>query len=96
MSKIVAQEQKFGYLQKRGLAIIVFDDSLGSDGPALLTAIIRNSYSLPSLNPPHEPRVCVPSISAPCNFQIENKNSTFIPIDFLLFAIDHVLFLDFQ
>lgn len=76
MSKIVPQEQNFGYLQKRGLASIVFDGSLGSDGPALLTAITRNSYSLPSFNPLHEPRVCVPSISAPCNFQIEKQNNS--------------------
>jgi hypothetical protein len=36
------------YLQKRGLATTDFDGSLGSLGPALLTAIMRNSYSCPS------------------------------------------------
>jgi hypothetical protein len=42
-------------LQKRGLATIDFDGSLGSDGPALFTATTRNSYSLPSFKPPQEP-----------------------------------------
>ena len=47
-------EQKY-FLQKRGLATIDFDGSLGSDGPALLTATTRNSYSLPSVKPPQVP-----------------------------------------
>jgi len=37
------------YSQKRGLATTDLDASLGSLGPALLTAITRNSYSCPSL-----------------------------------------------
>jgi hypothetical protein len=45
------------FLQKRGLAMIAFDGSLGSDGPALFTATTRNSYSLPSDKPPQEPLV---------------------------------------
>jgi hypothetical protein len=50
-------ERKYFLLQKRGLAIMALDGSLGSDGPALLTATTRNSYSLPSDKPPHAPRV---------------------------------------
>ncbi len=53
------------FLQKRGLAIIAFDGSLGSDGPALLTATTRNSYSFPSAKPPQAPLFLLPSISAP-------------------------------
>ncbi len=53
------------FIPKRGLATTDFDDSLGSDGPALLTATTRNSYSFPSDNPPQEPLVVRPSISAP-------------------------------
>lgn len=43
------------FVQKRGLAMMTFDGSLGSDGPALLTATTRNSYSLPSDKPGQEP-----------------------------------------
>lgn len=53
------------YIQKRGLAISALDGSLGSEGPALLTATTRNSYSFPSVKPPQGPRVRLPSISAP-------------------------------
>ena len=53
------------YIQKRGLAITAFDASLGSDGPALLTAITRNSYSFPSDKPPQAPLVWLPEISGP-------------------------------
>jgi hypothetical protein len=42
-----------------------FDGSLGSDGPALLTATTRNSYSFPSDKPPQAPLLLSPSISAP-------------------------------
>ena len=52
-------------LQNRGLAITALDASLGSDGPALLTATTRNSYSLPSIKPGQDPLVDRPSISAP-------------------------------
>jgi len=35
--------------------MIAFDGSLGSDGPALLRATTRNSYSFPSAKPPQAP-----------------------------------------
>jgi hypothetical protein len=38
----------FLYSQKRGLATTDLEESLGSLGPALLTATMRNSYSCPS------------------------------------------------
>jgi hypothetical protein len=50
--------RKKKYIQKRGLAITAFDGSLGSDGPALLTATTRNSYSFPSDKPPQAPLFC--------------------------------------
>ncbi len=37
------------FIQKRSLARTAFDGSLGSDGPALLIATTRNSYSFPSV-----------------------------------------------
>lgn len=65
-SKSIAYIDRETFLQKRGLATRDFDGSLGSDGPALFTATTRNSYSLPSANPPQEPLFCLPSISAAC------------------------------
>ena len=56
--------KKKKFIQKRGLAMIALDGSLGSDGPPLLTAITLNSYSLPSDKPPQVPFVFSPSISA--------------------------------
>jgi hypothetical protein len=35
--------------------MMAFDISLGFDGPALLTATTRNSYSFPSDKPPQTP-----------------------------------------
>jgi len=49
------QEEYF--IQKRGLAMTTLDGSLGSDGPALLIATTRNSYSFPSDKPPQAPLV---------------------------------------
>lgn len=51
-------KKKVIFLQKRGLAMTAFDGSLGSDGPALLTATTRNSYSLPSVKPLQAPLHC--------------------------------------
>ena len=79
------------YVQKRGLAMTTFDGSLGSDGPALLIATTRNSYSFPSCRPPQAPLFCRPSISAP---YIQNDGSYSDRLDAhnLPFAIDRVLF----
>ena len=45
--------------------MIGFDDSLGSDGPALLMAITRNVYSLPSDKPSQVPFCRSPLTSHP-------------------------------
>lgn len=83
--------ETFEYVQKRGLAMTTFEGSLGSDGPALLMATTRNSYSLPSARPPQAPLFCRPSISAPY-IQNDGSHPDRSDAHHLPFAIDRVLF----